>query len=328
MDWKKTLHKYVQIHNQMRITYSLEPIVPIMLDKSYMGRQKKHLERQKDGDQLRNIIPKKSVTRIHTIRDRVDEKVVVIHVIYYIQMIYLMKNKEYIEDRMEREKIRLKKTEKGWMISNVDVHSPERRSVEQHFHPTIQQIYHKSPPYLNQHILSGGGRSGRSIKYDRSKAKQYADTWWNEANPNFIHFDVDCTNFVSQCLYAGNAPMHYTGKRDQGWWYVDSNNQEKWSFSWSVSHSLYWYLNTSSSYLKAERVNSPEQLTIGDVIIYDWDGNENYQHSAIVADVDKNGMPLVNAHTANSKHRYWDYRDSYAWTERTKYGFFHIDDFF
>ncbi len=327
MDWKTTLHTFVKSHNQMRITYSIEPIIPFMLDKSYIMKQKKFLGRQKEGDRKRNIIPQKSVTRIQTIPNRVDEKVAVVHIIYYIQMTYLMKNKEFAENRMERELITFEKTAKGWMISDVQVYIPERRLDEQNFHPSIQQIYRKSIPYLNEQILSGG-RSGRSIKYDRSKAKKYADTWWNEANPNFIHFDVDCTNFVSQCLYAGNAPMHYTGKRDQGWWYLDSNNQEKWSFSWSVSHSLYWYLNTSSSYLKAERVNSPEQLTIGDVIIYDWDGNENYQHSAIVADMDTNGMPLVNAHTANSKHRYWNYRDSYAWTERTKYGFFHINDYF
>jgi hypothetical protein len=62
------------------------------------------------------------------------------------------------------------------------------------------------------------------------------------------------------------------------------------------------------------------------VISYDWDGNGHFQHSTIVAAVDARGMPLVNAHTTESYHRYWDYRDSYAWTERTAYRFFHIPD--
>jgi hypothetical protein len=37
---------------------------------------------------------------------------------------------------------------------------------------------------------------------------------------------------------------------------------------------------------------------------------------------------LISAHTTNSKNRYWDYRDSYAWTSLTKYRFFHMPDQF
>lgn len=120
--------------------------------------------------------------------------------------------------------------------------------------------------------------------------------------------------------------MIYTDKRDKGWWYRGETNEEQWSFSWSVSHSLQWFLTTSKSNLRADLVQSAEQLAIGDVIIYDWDGNSQYQHSTIVTAKDVNGMPLVNAHTANSRHRYWDYRDSYAWSAKTKYRFFHIHD--
>lgn len=72
----------------------------------------------------------------------------------------------------------------------------------------------------------------------------------------------------------------------------------------------------------------PEQLQLGDVIIYDWDGDGGFQHSTIVTAFDAGGMPLVNAHTTPSKHRYWDYRDSYAWTENTVYRFFRIADYF
>jgi hypothetical protein len=48
------------------------------------------------------------------------------------------------------------------------------------------------------------------------------------------------------------------------------------------------------------------------VISYDWDGSGHYGHSAFVTVIDANGMPLVNAHSTDSKHRYWDYRDSHA----------------
>ena len=42
--------------------------------------------------------------------------------------------------------------------------------------------------------------------YNRQAAVQYANLWWNRRNPAFPNFDVDCTNYISQCLLAG-APM-------------------------------------------------------------------------------------------------------------------------
>ena len=171
-------------------------------------------------------------------------------------------------------------------------------------------------------MLCGRGRR-------REDAAAYADRWWQEGNPEFETFAVDCTNYVSQCLFAGGAPINYTGKRETGWWYKGyAGNREWWSFSWTVSDSLQRYLSTGrSSGLRAEVVKRPEQLMLGDVIQYDWDGNGQFQHSTIVTAFDAGGMPLVNAHTVSSRHRYWDYRDSYAWTDRTVYRFFHINDY-
>jgi hypothetical protein len=168
------------------------------------------------------------------------------------------------------------------------------------------------------------------MNYDRLKVQTYAKTWWNSFNPNYLFFGQDdCTNFVSQCLFAGNAPMYYTGKRELGWWYQGkSGNREFWSFSWAVADSLRRYLTGASHGWNAETVDAPQKLTIGDVICYDWDGNGHYQHSTVVSDIDANGMPLVSAHTTNSSKRYWDYRDSYAWSNQTQYRFYHMPDQF
>ncbi|MNO38835.1 putative amidase domain protein [compost metagenome] len=157
----------------------------------------------------------------------------------------------------------------------------------------------------------------------------YADRWWDSFNPEFSAFEVDCTNYISQCLFAGGAPINYTGKRESGWWYKGYvGGREAWSFSWSVANALERFLTHSSGGLRAELVDRPEQLSLGDVITYDWDGDGSFQHSTIVTAFDAGGMPLVNAHTVPSKHRYWDYRDSYAWNENTVYRFFHIADRF
>lgn len=163
-------------------------------------------------------------------------------------------------------------------------------------------------------------------KYERSKAVEYAERWWNDYNPQFKEFDLDCTNFVSQCMWAGNAPMKYSSDRNKGWWY--RFNPVNWSFSWSVAHALRWYLPNSRFGPRAKEIFSADQLEPGDVICYDFNGDGRWQHTTFVVMKDAAGMPLVNAHTSNSRHRYWSYKDSYAWTENIQYKFFKIQEIF
>ncbi|WP_407652061.1 amidase domain-containing protein [Aquibacillus koreensis] len=160
------------------------------------------------------------------------------------------------------------------------------------------------------------------FEYDRRAAVQYAERWWNDYNPEYRKFDVDCTNYVSQCLHAGGAPMWGAPNRGQGWWYQNEN----WSYSWAVAHALRWYLSGANQGLKGKEVENPSELMPGDVICYDFEGDGKWDHNTIVVEKDNDGMPLVNAHTDNSRHRYWSYEDSYAWTEDCKYKFFRIGE--
>jgi hypothetical protein len=159
-------------------------------------------------------------------------------------------------------------------------------------------------------------------KYNRLKAVQYAETWWNSYNPAYKKFENDCTSFISQCLHAGGAPMRGYPNRSNGWW-IRGNN---WSYSWSVAHALRLYLGNSKVGLRAREVSSPKELLLGDVICYDFEGDGRFNHNTIVTGRDAYGMPLVNAHTYNSRLRYWAYEDSTAYTPNIKYKFFTIVD--
>lgn len=161
-----------------------------------------------------------------------------------------------------------------------------------------------------------------AFKYDRLQAVKYAERWWNDFNPAYKKFEVDCTNFISQCLHAGEAPMIGYPNRGKGWW-MRSNN---WSYSWTVAHSLRWYLPHAKLGLRAKEVSDPSELKRGDIICYDFQGDGRFDHTTIVTAKDVNGMPLVNAHTANSRMRYWAYEDSTAYTPNIKYKFLHILD--
>jgi hypothetical protein len=99
-----------------------------------------------------------------------------------------------------------------------------------------------------------------------------------------------------------------------------------WSYSWSVANAMRWHLSGSKSGLTAKEVERPEDLLLGDVICYDFQGDGRFDHTTIVVAKDKDGMPLVNAHTQNSRMRYWAYEDSTAYTPNIKYKFFSIVD--
>ncbi|WP_281890180.1 amidase domain-containing protein [Paenibacillus sp. YYML68] len=342
MTWKTLLSEYVHQRNQMELNCSVEPIQPLVSDTSFLNRQTLLLARRADTQQERAFSPLKCETRL--ILDVIYE-----HTDRAVADITLKRHAcgrigsadELEEYRIERERITLQQEDGEWTIGKIVSLDAEHafRSVpvvsgigqevltDMHVSGTVRS---HSIPFLNRKLLRDpqDGSSAR-VQYNRTAAATYADLWWDRGNPAYLSFDVDCTNYVSQCLFAGGAPMNYTGKRDSGWWYQGrTGSQELWSFSWAVAHSLPMYLLGSRSGLRGEEVAEPGQLDIGDVISYDWDGSGRYQHSTIVTAKDANGMPLVNAHTVSSKHRYWSYTDSPAWTDRTRYRFVHIVDTF
>ena len=142
-------------------------------------------------------------------------------------------------------------------------------------------------------------------KYDRESAKNYAVKYALEPNNKYKYFKYlngnggDCTNFVSQCLNAGGAPMDYNDIRP--WWYAWG----KGSICWNVAHALYWYLkinqSTNRNVIKGLEVEDRHKLEIGDVVFY-----ENYSnvifHAAIITsfiDVYGNIEPRISQHSYN-----------------------------
>ncbi|OXS54174.1 putative amidase-like protein [Bacillus sp. V-88] len=161
-----------------------------------------------------------------------------------------------------------------------------------------------------------------TYRYDRLSAVQYAERWWNSYNPAFKKFENDCTNYISQCLHAGDAPMRGYPTKGKGWWMRNQN----WSYSWTVANSLRWYIPNSTIGLRGRLVDDPKELKLGDVICYDFEGDGRFDHTTIVTGKDASREPLVNAHTFNSRMRYWKYEDSTAYTPNMKYRFFTIVD--
>lgn len=100
--------------------------------------------------------------------------------------------------------------------------------------------------------------------YDRQAAVRYAAEWAMRRNPRYADFEEmggDCTNFISQCLYAGAGVMNYTP--DTGWYYIDLNRR---SAAWTGVEYLYRFLTTNRRAGPFGRELPLAEAVIGDVI--------------------------------------------------------------
>ena len=64
------------------------------------------------------------------------------------------------------------------------------------------------------------------VPYNRIASVFYAHKWAYSRNPRYYNYDNlggDCTNFASQCLYAGTGIMNFTPTF--GWYYRNANDK-------------------------------------------------------------------------------------------------------
>jgi hypothetical protein len=337
-DWKAAVHRYIRLFNEAETDQHARALFDYVLDPVHAERFNRRMDRLRERDLLRGVIPAGSETKAELIR--VNESAGEVSVLLRLHIKRRMKQSglAYTEERYEFERLWLRLEDGAWHVLQIEPVIAERRpkygasvhewQEEGELSKDPANAIAPSMPYLNYDLMPGFKLRSSGIRYRRDLAAAYADRWWNAGNPAYELFEVNCTNYVSQCIFAGNATMDYTGRRGSGWWYKGRNKgQEWWSYSWAVSNSMTVFLSAArKSGLRAATVQSASELQLGDVITYDWNGDGRFQHSTIVTAFDSAGQPLVNANTVASRHRYWDYRDSYAWTPATKYRFFHIPD--
>ncbi len=142
------------------------------------------------------------------------------------------------------------------------------------------------------------------VPYDRLAAVEYAHRWAFSRNPRYYNYDKiggDCTNFASQCLYAGTGVMNYTPV--YGWFYNSANSK---SPSWTGVAYFYNYMSRGKPNQGPFCVEtSLEEVEIGDLIQLSF-RNSEYQHTPVVVAVGDPPMPeniLLAAHTYDADYR-------------------------
>ncbi len=138
-----------------------------------------------------------------------------------------------------------------------------------------------------------------NVDYDRRHALAYAQKWALSRNPIFMDFKGlggDCTNFISQCVFAGSCQMNYTPTF--GWYYSSASNRAP---AWTGVVFFYNFItaNKGAGPFAVEAKDS--DMEIGDVIqLGRRDGS--FYHTLLVTAVRRKNL-FVSTHTDDALNR-------------------------
>ncbi len=135
--------------------------------------------------------------------------------------------------------------------------------------------------------------------YEREKALLYAERYAFAQNPIFGDFrDIggNCTNFASQCVYAGCCKMNYT--KTFGWYYISLDER---SPSWTGVEFFYNFITENQSIGPFGKEVSKEECEIGDIIQL---GNqaEGFYHTLVIVGFEEDDI-LIAAQTNDAFRR-------------------------
>lgn len=144
------------------------------------------------------------------------------------------------------------------------------------------------------------------IPYDRAAAVAYAHRWAYGRNPEFYDFEElggDCTNFASQCLYAGTGVMNFTPTF--GWYYLSGSDKAP---AWTGVPYFYNFLTREQPTpgpFGVEVSDALERLQPGDFVQLRFSA-DRFGHTPVIVEI--NGPPtlrniLVAAHTDDADYR-------------------------
>ena len=151
------------------------------------------------------------------------------------------------------------------------------------------------------------------LPYDREEALNYAHMWAYRRNPAYFDYEEiggDCTNFASQCLYAGTGVMNTTPT--YGWYYFDANRK---SPSWTGVPYFYNFITRNKIDPGPFGIETGlEDLLPGDFVQLRFNRSV-FGHTPIIVAM---GDPPTLANTLVAAHSYdadWRPLDTYFFQE-------------
>ena len=153
--------------------------------------------------------------------------------------------------------------------------------------------------------------------YIRELALEYAYKWALKRNPKYYNYDNlggDCTNFISQCIFAGSKVMNYT--KTFGWYYNNANDK---SPSWSGVEFLYKFLTTNNGFGPRGTEVSQNGIEVGDIVQLSFNGL-TFEHSLFIINITGSSLNDI----AVAAHNYDVLGKKVGEYNFSKYRFVHI----
>jgi len=125
--------------------------------------------------------------------------------------------------------------------------------------------------------------------YNRNGAIDYAHQWATAPRPynsppyyDFTDFGGDCTNFTSQALHEGGTAQ-MIGSGTLGWYF---NSVNDYSPAWTGVSYLYDFITQYWVWPAGPEgcVVSKDNAQPGDLIQYEWEGGEEWDHGVIIVE--------------------------------------------
>ena len=139
-----------------------------------------------------------------------------------------------------------------------------------------------------------------TANYEREKAVAYARRYAFSQNPvfgNFVDIGGNCTNFVSQCVYAGSCQMNYTNTF--GWYYI---SLEQRAPAWTGVDYFYNFMTENQGVGPFGKETVADECELGDVVQL-GNSEDGFYHSLIIVGFDENDDILIAAQTNDALDR-------------------------
>lgn len=226
--------------------------------------------------------------------------------LYYVQV--SGDEPPYTGFQVEREFVFKKNARNGWVIEDVIYRSeglaPINEVVENDVAPAVrvQPLFPTSDASIDSSLSLLQARETTErpalalTYYDYSAMADYAIRYVYNYNPAYRSFPADCTNFISQAMYAGGWTMvtgYYTN--NNVWWYNWLNQ----SYTWAGAHNWYFFARGSG---RTSYLSNVWYMLIADVLQMDFTRDGQINHTMIVTVVGSSDLYLTY-HSDNTLNR-------------------------
>ena len=141
---------------------------------------------------------------------------------------------------------------------------------------------------------------GSGTTYNYAAMVAYAEKYWKNYNTAYRRYNGnggDCTNFLSQSLYAGGWKKVTNSTEDYGTWNSGTSSDTD---TWIGVNEWSWFTQTAK---RTTPLANAYQMDLGDVLQMDFDKDGSKDHSMMTTYRSSSGVPYLTYHDTDTYRR-------------------------